>query len=121
MTHTPTPRALARAATTSGASAPPQSPDVGPHSQPRGFLPEKTKAGRLVVKPAILPVETTPQRADQDWEASGGSFIEDELQRNISRLQEQYDAVKGKPGSLAILARLTNAKTAALARGIRNG
>ena len=50
-----------------------------------------------------------------------GDFSNDKLQWRIDRLQERCDALRGKPGYRRMLARLTDAKTAALARRFRNG
>lgn len=42
------------------------------------------------------------------------------LQERIDRLQARCDALQGKPGYRRMLARLTDAKTAALASGVRS-
>ena len=62
------------------------------------------------------PLAATPPEVRLNPDNASGAF----LQQQIDRLQARCDALRGKAGYRAMLNRLMNAKTAALARSVRN-
>lgn len=78
------------------------------HPTPEHTREEQSHTSRLAATPS--EARLTPNNVSEAF-----------LQAQIDRLQARCDALRGKAGYRPMLARLMNAKTAALAWGVRNG